>query len=62
MVTNSESTPPELTMTREEAIRELEKELEKPILPPSDWKQRALSKIERARKILRESPMGRGSL
>lgn len=45
-----------------EEIREIEAELDKPILPPSDWKERALSELERARKILRESPMGRGRI
>lgn len=49
-------------LRREELIRELEAELDKPILPPSDWKERATEQLERARRILRESPMGRGRL
>lgn len=48
--------------SREERIRELEAELDQPILPPSDWKARATEQLERARRILRESPMGRGTL
>lgn len=51
-------TKPLEEMTREE----LEAELTKPILPPSDWKKRALATLERARRILAESPMGRGRL
>lgn len=62
MSTSTDGAAPEQPLSREELIRELERELEKPILPPSDWKERALGKLEYARKVLRESPMGRGSL
>lgn len=42
--------PTERALTREKLVRELEAELEKPLLPASDWKERALAKIEHARK------------
>lgn len=45
-----------------EEICEIEAELDKPILPPSDWKDRVHAKLEYARKVLRESPMGRGRI
>jgi hypothetical protein len=48
--------------TRAEAIRDLERELSRPLLPPSDWKERVVEKLERSRRIMRESPMGRGRL
>lgn len=47
-------------ITREEMLRELERELAKPLLPPSDWKQRALANLERARRILRETRWDEG--
>lgn len=49
-------------LSREELIRELEAELNTPILPPSDWKARVTRKLELSRKLLRESPMGRGRI
>lgn len=50
------------SMTQAELIREVEESLARPLLPPSDWKERALEKMEEARRILRESPMGRGRI
>lgn len=60
-MSDTEDPAPAQPLTREE-IREIEAELDKPLLPASDWKERALEKLEYARKVLRESPMGRGSL
>lgn len=54
--------PPAESMTRAELIREVEESLARPLLPPSDWKERALENMEKARRILRESPMGRGRI
>jgi hypothetical protein len=59
-MSDTNNAPFERPLSREE-IREIEAELEKPILPPSDWKEKAFERLEYARKVLRESPMGRGS-
>lgn len=49
-------------LSDDELLRLLEEEAAKPILPPSDWKARAKAHLRRAEQILRESPMGRGTL
>lgn len=62
VLADPEGDPVAESMTQVELIREVEESLARPLLAPSDWKERALEKMEEARRILRESPMGRGRI